>query len=331
MSDIVLSVKNLHTYFYSNKKCNKVLNGISFDIKKGKTLCVVGESGCGKSVTASSIMQLLPPLSRIESGEIVFDDGGKKINIEKLERRGKKIREIRGSKIAMIFQDPMNALNPVYSIGYQIGENIKQHTDLKPREVKNMTSILLKEMGIPNAKDRMKNYPHEFSGGMRQRAMIAMAMSCNPSLLIADEPTTALDVTIQAQIFELMEKMKKEHNTSIMMITHDMGVVAEMADDVAVMYMGYIVEKGLAREVLKTPQHPYTKALLNSIPVAGRGKSQDIKPIRGSTADPYNRPSGCQFAPRCDFYMDNYCNRVPEETKISQTHSVQCWLYKGVK
>ena len=331
MGDKVLSVKELRTYFYTNQKCNKVLNGISFDIKKGTTLCVVGESGCGKSVTASSIMRLLPPLSRIESGQIVFYDGDKTINIEELERNDKKLKEIRGSKIAMVFQDPMTALNPVYSIEFQIVENIKRHTSLSRREAKEKACRILSEMGIPNSAERIKDYPHQFSGGMRQRAMIAMAMSCEPSLLIADEPTTALDVTIQAQIFELMEKLKKERNMSIMLITHDMGVVAEMADEVIVMYMGYIVERGIAYDVLKNPYHPYTKALLKSIPVAGKGKSQDIKPIRGSTADPYDRPPGCQFAPRCDSYMKEKCDRVPCVYDISPTHQVRCCLYGEVE
>lgn len=331
MSEIVLSVKDLRTYFYTNKKCNKVLNGISFNIKKGKTLCVVGESGCGKSVTASSIMRLLPPLSRIESGKITFYDGNKQINIESLRKDDRLLSDIRGSKIAMVFQDPMTALNPVYSIGFQIAENIRQHTRLSARQAKEKSSMLLAEMGIPNADKRIKDYPHQFSGGMRQRAMIAMAMSCEPSLLIADEPTTALDVTIQAQIFELMEKLKKERDMAIMLITHDMGVVAEMADEVIVMYMGYIVEKGPAHDVLKNPHHPYTKALLKSIPVVGKGKSQDILPIRGSTADPYNRPKGCQFAPRCDYYMKDRCEVVPKNYEISPTHQVQCWLYEEVK
>ncbi len=322
--DVIISVKDLKTFFYTNNRCNMAVNGVSFDIKKGKTLCIVGESGCGKSVTASSIMQLLPKLSRIESGEIVYHSDEGDIRIDKLARNGKKMRSMRGSDIAMIFQDPMTALNPVYSIGLQIGENLMYHTDMKKKAIKAKSVDLLKEMGIPLPEQRVKEYPHQFSGGMRQRAMIAMAMSCNPKILIADEPTTALDVTIQAQIFELMDELKEEHDTAILLITHDMGVVTELADDVVVMYMGNIVETGTVDDVLRRPAHPYTKALLSSIPVLGRGKSQEIEPIRGTTPDPYNRPKGCQFMPRCDF-ADDKCLEMPAESIIKGEHCVRCW------
>jgi peptide/nickel transport system ATP-binding protein len=322
--EVIISVKDLKTFFYTNKKCNKAVNGVSFDVKKGKTLCIVGESGCGKSVTASSIMQLLPKLSRIESGEITYHSDEGDIRIDKLAKNGKKMRSLRGSDIAMIFQDPMTSLNPVYSIGFQIGENLKYHTDLSKSKIKDKSIDLLKEMGIPLPEQRVKEFPHQFSGGMRQRAMIAMAMSCDPKVLIADEPTTALDVTIQAQIFELMDTLKSEFNTAIMLITHDMGVVTELADDVVVMYMGNIVETGTVGDVLRTPSHPYTKALLQSIPILGRGKNQEIEPIRGTTPDPYKRPEGCQFMPRCDF-ADDTCLSMPDESKLSSTHSVRCW------
>lgn len=270
----IITVKDLRTYFYSDKRCNKVLNGVSFELYKGRTLCVVGESGCGKSVTASSIMQLLPKLSRIESGAITYHSEKGDIRIDQLPRNGKEMRALRGRDIAMIFQDPMTALNPVYTIGFQIGEDLKYHTDLDKRSRRARTLELLTQMGISTPEKRIDQYPHEFSGGMRQRAMIAMAMSCSPKVLIADEPTTALDVTIQAQIFELMEKLKREHDTAIMLITHDMGVVSELADDVAVMYMGSIVERGSVREVLKYPAHPYTAALLRSIPILHKGRGQ---------------------------------------------------------
>lgn len=322
--DVIIRVKDLQTFFYTNNRCNKAVNGVSFDIKKGKTLCVVGESGCGKSVTASSIMQLLPKLSRIENGEITYYSNEGDIRIDQLKKNGTKMRSIRGSDISMIFQDPMTALNPVYTIGFQIGENLQYHTDLKKAERKNQSIKLLKEMGIPLPEQRVNEYPHQYSGGMRQRAMIAMAMACNPKVLIADEPTTALDVTIQAQIFELMDKLKEEHDTAIMLITHDMGVVTELADDVVVMYMGNIVENGTVDDVLRKPAHPYTKALLESIPVLGRGKNQVIEPIKGSTPDPYNRPDGCQFAPRCPF-ADSSCQVMPDESSISNSHSVRCW------
>lgn len=325
----IVTVKDLRTYFYSDKRCNKVLNGVSFELYKGRTLCVVGESGCGKSVTASSIMQLLPKLSRIESGSITYHSEDGDIRIDQLERNGRKMRSLRGADLAMIFQDPMTALNPVYTVGFQIGEDLQYHTTLKKKERRHRTLQLLTQMGISTPEKRIDQYPHEFSGGMRQRAMIAMAMSCSPKVLIADEPTTALDVTIQAQIFELMEKLKKEHDTAIMLITHDMGVVSELADDVAVMYMGSIVERGAVGDVLKHPAHPYTAALLRSIPVLHKGRNQKLEPIRGSTPDPYDRPKGCQFAPRCDFCCDQ-CKEMPPEECVVDNHSVRCWNYQKI-
>lgn len=327
--DKIISVKDLKTYFYTNERCNRALNGVSFDIRKGRTLCVVGESGCGKSVTAASIMQLLPDLSRIEEGSITYHTDGEDIRIDQLPKNGKKMRSIRGGDIAMIFQDPMTALNPVYTVGFQISENLKAHTKMNSKEAHARSVELLTLMGIPNPEQRVNEYPHQFSGGMRQRAMIAMAMSCNPKVLIADEPTTALDVTIQAQIFELMMKLKKEFNTAILLITHDMGVVNEVSDEVAVMYMGNIVESGITKEVLTNPAHPYTKGLLQSIPILGKGRNQDLKPIRGSTPDPYNRPVGCQFRERCDFATDK-CSEMPGEEIVAGDHMVRCWHYKEV-
>ncbi len=327
MSDVALEVRDIRTYIYSNQRCNKAVDGVSFTIHRGKTLCIVGESGCGKSVTASAIMQLLPALSRIESGSIIYHSDKGEVRIDQLPRNGAKMRAIRGSEIAMIFQDPMTALNPVYTIGFQIAETLMYHTKLRGRRIRERSVELLRRMGIPLPEQRAAEYPHNFSGGMRQRAMIAMAMACSPKILIADEPTTALDVTIQAQIFELMERLKSEHDTAIMLITHDMGVVAELADEVAVMYMGKIVEAGTVDEVLRRPRHPYTRALLRSIPVLGRGKNQDIQPIRGSTPDPYERPPGCQFAPRCDFATSE-CDVMPEEAMLSSSHRVMCWHHE---
>ena len=319
----IITVKDLRTYFYSDKRCNKVLNGVSFELYKGRTLCVVGESGCGKSVTASSIMQLLPKLSRIESGAYHSEKGD--IRIDQLPRNGKEMRALRGRDIAMIFQDPMTALNPVYTIGFQIGEDLKYHTDLDKRSRRARTLELLTQMGISTPEKRIDQYPHEFSGGMRQRAMIAMAMSCQPKVLIADEPTTALDVTIQAQIFELMQDLKNNNDAAILLITHDMGVVAELADNVAVMYMGNIVESGDARAVLTRSAHPYTRALLKSIPVLGRGKKQELEPIKGSTPDPYDRPKGCQFAPRCGYATEQCMQEMPPETEIESGHFCRCF------
>ena len=329
MNNKIITVKNLKIYFYTNQRCNKAVNGVSFKIKKKRTLCLVGESGCGKSTVALSIMRLLPELSRIEEGEIIYHSNEGDIRIDQLEKNGGKMRSLRGADIAMIFQDPMIALNPVYTIGFQIMENIRYHTNLTRKEAKERTIELLKDMGIPLPEQRINEYPHQYSGGMRQRAMIAMAMSCNPKVLIADEPTTSLDVTIQAQIFELMKKLKEKRDTSIMLITHDMGVVAELADDVVVMYMGNVVESGTLEEIFKSPAHPYTKALLKSIPVLGRGKNQKIEPIRGMTPDPFKRPKGCQFNPRCDYCTDR-CFKMPDDFKLTDTHSVRCWYYKKV-
>lgn len=337
MQDVVISVKDLKTYFYSEGRCNRAIDGVSFEVRRGRTLCIVGESGCGKSVTASSIMQLLPKYARIEEGEILYHTGDERgtISIHELPRNGRQMRALRAKDIAMIFQDPLTALNPVYRIRFQISENLMAHEGMTKKQAAERTVELLDAIGIPQPRVRARQFPHEYSGGMRQRAMIAMAMSCNPKVLLADEPTTALDVTIQAQIFDLMERLKRENDTAIMLITHDMGVVCELADDVAVMYMGSIVETGTAREVLKTPAHPYTKALLRSIPVLGRGRSQDIRPIRGSTPDPYNRPKGCQFAPRCDYACDacqalEEMRSLPPEQVLEGTHKVRCICAKEV-
>ncbi|MDO4547163.1 MAG: ABC transporter ATP-binding protein [Clostridia bacterium] len=328
--DVVLSVKDLHVSFYTNQRCNKVLRGVSFDIKRGKTLCIVGESGCGKSVTANSILRLLPELSRIEGGSITYyREDGTGVRLDQLEKNGREMRSLRGKDIAIIFQDPMTALNPVYTVGHQIREMISEHkSGLGKAELKRESIEDLSDMGIPAPEIREGEYPHQFSGGMRQRAMIAMGMSCEPRILIADEPTTALDVTISAQIFELMNKLKEEHGMSIMMITHNMGVVAEMADDVAVMYMGNIVEYGSAQDVFEHPVHPYTRALLMSIPVLGRGKNQKLEPIRGSTPDPFDRPKGCQFFPRCDYACSKCETEMPGEEWVTKSHYTRCFNYQ---
>ena len=331
-NDVVLSVKDLHVYFYTNQRCNKVLRGVSFDIRRGRTLCIVGESGCGKSVTANSILRLLPELSRIESGSITYyREDGSEVRLDQLKKNGQEMRSLRGKDIAIIFQDPMTALNPVYTVGHQIREMIRQHkTGLSRAELKKESIEDLANMGIPAAEIRDGEYPHQFSGGMRQRAMIAMGMSCEPKILLADEPTTALDVTISAQIFDLMNNLKKEHGTAIMMITHNMGVVAEMADEVAVMYMGNIVEYGRVEDVFTNPTHPYTKALLRSIPVLGKGKNQQLEPIRGVTPDPFNRPKGCQFCPRCDYACPRCETEMPPEEWVSEGHYTRCFQYKEV-
>lgn len=327
--DTILTVNNLHINFYTNNRCNEAVKGVSFELKKGRILCLVGESGCGKSVTAASIMRLLPPLGRIEAGEIIYHNDRGDLRLHELDKNGPQIRSIRGSEIAMIFQDPMTALNPVYTVGFQIREAFLYHTKMTKEARKEKTIELLRSMRIPLPEQRANEYIHQYSGGMRQRAMIAMAMACNPEILIADEPTTALDVTIQAQIFELMRDLQREHNTAILLITHDMGVVAELADDVVVMYMGNAVENGPVEGILKRPAHPYAKALLKSIPVLGQSKVKKLEPIRGSTPDPYDRPEGCQFHPRCD-YATEQCLREPETFSVSENHKVKCWHYKKV-
>ena len=319
MSENILEVKDLVVHFETDDGCVKAVNGMNFSIGKKKTLGLVGETGAGKTTTALSILNLVPnPPGKIKEGSIILD--GKNV----LEMNEEELEAMRGNDVAMIFQDPMTALNPVYTIGFQIGENLKYHTDMNKKAQRTRTLELLTQMGISTPDKRIDQYPHEFSGGMRQRAMIAMAMSCNPKVLIADEPTTALDVTIQAQIFELMGKLKEEHDTAIMLITHDMGVVSELADDVAVMYMGSIVEQGTAEEVLKHPAHPYTAALLKSIPVLGKGRSQKLEAIKGVTPDPYDRPKGCQFAPRCDHACEK-CLQIPPESIVCDGHMVRCW------
>ncbi len=329
-NDVIISVRDLKTFFYSGNRCNPVINGVSLEVKRGKTLCIVGESGCGKSVTASCIMQLLPDLARIEEGSILYKyEDGSEIDIAKLKKRGKEMRSLRGKDMAMVFQDPMTALNPVYTIGWQLCEMIRAHENISKEQAWARGIEMLKQMGIPQPEKRIKQYPHEFSGGMRQRAMIAMAMLCNPRVLIADEPTTALDVTCQAQIFELIENLKEQYGTGILLITHDMGVVCEIADEVAVMYMGYIVESGPVQKVMKMPAHPYTRALIRSIPILGMGSQQELLPVRGSTPDPYHRPMGCQFSPRCDHACER-CNNIPPETELGGGHIVRCWKAEEV-
>lgn len=326
--DLILKVDNLQTQFHLSRRVVKAVNGVSFQVKKGRTLGVVGESGCGKSVTAHSILQLLPKLGRITGGSITYYSDHGEIELSKLKRNGDEMRAIRGKEISMIFQDPMASLNPVFSIGHQIVENILQHENISKAAAMERAVEMLTLLGIPKASTRVKDYPHQFSGGMKQRAMIAMAMVCNPKLLIADEPTTALDVTIQAQILELMKEVQRKYGTSIILITHNMGIVADMADDIAVMYMGRIVEFGTVRQVLGSPQHPYTKALLQSVPVLGMAKGERLKTIRGSTPDPSDMPEGCEFAPRCD-YATEQCRTVPGDTDLGGGHRVRCWNCKG--
>lgn len=321
----LLEVKDLRVSFFTPAGEVKAVGGISYDLNYGEVMGVVGESGSGKSQEAYSIIGLLQPPGKVIGGSITFE-GQDVLSFSKEE-----MTAFRGNKVAMIFQNPMTCLNPVYTIGNQLVEALRAHDkQISKADAEKRAMEMMEMVGINNVEKRMKQYPHEFSGGMRQRAMIAMAMSCNPKVLIADEPTTALDVTIQAQIFELMDHLKKNYNTAIMMITHDMGVVCELADDVAVMYMGNIIESGSAEEVLDHPTHPYTKALLKSIPILGKGADQDINPIKGSTPDPYKRPPGCQFEPRCDYACEECKKAMPDEHMLEGTHMVRCTRYQEV-
>ncbi|HCX50776.1 MAG TPA: dipeptide/oligopeptide/nickel ABC transporter ATP-binding protein [Bacillus sp. (in: Bacteria)] len=296
------------------------IKDVNLSLKKGETLCVVGESGSGKTITSMSLMQLLPPSGRIETGEILFQGS----NLVKLSR--KEMNKIRGKSIAMIFQDPMSALDPVYTCGFQITEAIQIHKKISKEEANKQTLELLQQVGIPHPNTIFDTYPHELSGGMCQRVMIAMALSCNPDLLIADEPTTALDVTVQARILDLLNKIKKEFNMGILLITHDLGVVAEMADRVAVMYAGQIVEETDVHTLFNQPKHPYTKGLIKSVPPLHR-KDKSLYSIPGSVPSISQMPKGCRFHPRCSFALD-ICKEKEPELELQENHSqhkVKCW------
>ena len=319
-NELILSVRNLNIKFNLRGKILHAIRGIDLDVYHGEVLAIVGESGSGKSVFTKSFMGLLDQNGYIAGGHILY--GGQDLAGYASEKQW---LTIRGREIAMVLQDPMTSLNPLKTIGRQIEEAVVLHQGLKGDAARRAVLATLSDVGIDDPEHRYGQYPHEFSGGMRQRVVIAIAIACRPKILICDEPTTALDVTIQAQIFELMEKLKREHDTAVMLITHDMGVVSELADDVAVMYMGSIVERGSVRDVLKHPAHPYTSALLRSIPVLHQGKNQRLEPIRGSTPDPYDRPKGCQFAPRCDFCCDKCTQEMPPEAAVCNGHAVRCW------
>ncbi|WP_027307663.1 ABC transporter ATP-binding protein [Caloramator sp. ALD01] len=321
----LLSIKNLKTYFYTEDGVIKAVDDVSLSIREGETLGVVGESGCGKSITAMSILKLIPnPPGKIVDGEIIFD--GKDLT----KATDEEIRKIRGNKISVIFQEPMTSLNPVFTIGDQIIEAIVLHQNMNKEKAREKAIDMLKLVGIPRADEVVDAYPHELSGGMRQRAMIAMAMACNPKLLIADEPTTALDVTIQAQILDLMRDLKNKTNTSIMLITHDLGVVAEMADHVVVMYAGKVVEEANVYEIFKNPMHPYTLGLLESKPILNQDKDR-LNSIPGQVPNPLNMPEGCYFHPRCSKAMDICRREQPELCSVKDGHRVACHLNREVK
>ncbi len=326
-SEKILDIRDLRTHFFSHKGVARAVDGVSFSINKGEVLGVVGESGCGKSVTAQSVMQIVPnPPGRVVGGEILFH--GENLLDLSLEE----MRHIRGNRIAMIFQEPMSSLNPVFTVGDQISEMFTLHKGLSKKEALSASVEMLERVQIPSPEKRVHEYPHQLSGGMRQRAMIAMALACDPEILIADEPTTALDVTVQAQILDLMIGLKEDFGTAVQMITHDLGVIAEMADRVVVMYAGRVVEEADTVELFKNTLHPYTKGLLDSIPVLGRrtaGEFKKLNEIKGLVPDLYNLPHGCKFIERCASATDACAKEEPELLDIGGGHKVRCLLHGG--
>lgn len=329
--DSVLSIRGLKTHFFLDEGIVRAVDGVDLEIPRGKTIGIVGESGCGKSVTAFSSLRLVAQPGEIVEGEIVFHQKDGDVVLTDLEDEGAQIRAIRGKEIAMIFQEPMTSLSPVHTVGFQIVEAVALHTDMTGREADAHAVRMLDKVGIPDPVRRFGQYPHELSGGMRQRVMIAMALSCQPALLIADEPTTALDVTIQAQILDLMRDLQIEFDMSIMLITHDLGVVAEVADEVAVMYLGRVVEQASTEEIFEHPKHPYTRALMESIPGMGAARKTRLKTIKGSVPDPFSQLKGCPFHPRCDEAKKGVCDvgDRPELVALGSDHHVACVLYSG--
>lgn len=330
-NDILLEVKNLKTHFFMDEGVVKAVDGADFTVRRGSTLGIVGESGCGKSVMAYSILKLVSRPGRVVDGEILLHRAsGETINIAALHERSAAIRNIRGKDIAMIFQEPMNSLSPVHKVGFQIMQGILIHNrEVSRAEARERTIELLRLVGIPKSETRVDAYTFQLSGGMRQRAMIAMALACGPQLLIADEPTTALDVTTQAQILELINDLQRQFNMAVMLITHDLGVVAEMCEEVVVMYLGEVVERAGVRALFKDPLHPYTQALLRSIPRLGLGRKQELNPIEGAVPDPFNRPSGCPFHPRCEKMIPGKCEQDrPAITTLPDGRTVRCFLYE---
>ena len=327
----LLQVKNLKISLKVDNNFIPIVDGVDLSLEPGKVLGLVGESGCGKSVTALSLLRLLSKELKIVDGKILFygQNGAEAVDIARLEPKGKDIQRIRGGTVSMVFQEPMSSFSPLHTIGYQIKEVIQLHLNASKEKAREMTIELLERVGIGDAAQAVDRYPSAFSGGMRQRAMIAKALSCNPSLLIADEPTTALDVTIQAQILKLMRDMQQEFGSSIIFISHDLGVVGQVADEVAIMYMGKIVEQGPTKEIFKIPKHPYTVNLLAAIPRLGDLEARKrLEPIKGTVPGLFSRPSGCAFHPRCNSFMSGICDGAfPELKEVSANHWVACYLY----
>jgi oligopeptide/dipeptide ABC transporter ATP-binding protein len=322
----ILTVKNLVTTFETDRGSARALDGVDFTLEKGKTLGLVGESGCGKSVTALSIMRLLPkPAGDSPEGEIIYDDGTDRFDILKVP--AEHLLKIRGRKISMIFQDPLTSLNPVYTVGYQLMETLQVHFPEMPSQAMFKRAVeLLTDVGIPAPDQRIHEYPHQLSGGMRQRVMIAIALACEPDILIADEPTTALDVTIQAQILDLMRTLQKKNDMAILFITHDLGVVAEMCDDVCVMYAGKVAEHAPIEEIFNNPQHPYTKGLLSSIPKLDTEQKSKLFEIEGMVPDLFSMPEGCRYQNRCPYTAEK-CGQPPPPVQVKDGHEVSCIRY----
>lgn len=334
MENTLLQVKNLQTHFFLQEGTVRAVDGVDFVLRTGSSLGIVGESGCGKSVTAYSILKLVTKPGRIVGGSILFDrsQGGYSdmIDLAALGDNSPQLRAIRGKDIAMIFQEPMNSLSPVHTIGEQIIEGLRLHLGMSRRDALNRAIELLHEVGIPKPEERVHAYTFQLSGGMRQRAMIASALACNPRLLIADEPTTALDVTMQAQILDLLRVLRQDLGMALMLITHDLGVVAEMCDEVVVMYLGEVVEQAPVDRLFHEPLHPYTQALLKSVPRLGYGRRQRLNPIRGSIPDPFSRPTGCPFHDRCEKRIAGRCDVIhPDLTLLPDGRTVRCLLYEG--
>lgn len=331
--EIILDVKNLNTTFVSDRKEIHVVKNVSFQLKRGSTLAIVGESGCGKSVTMNSIMRFLGNNARIKADSIQYNsmhDGKiKEYHIERIKKpHGAEMRALRGSEISMVFQDPMSSLNPVYKVGDQVAEGLIHHYKLTKKAAREKVLEIFKKLGIPDPEHRIDCYPHQFSGGMKQRVLIAIAMICNPELIICDEPTTALDVTIQAQIMELLKNMQLKDGKSIILITHNMGLVAEMADEVCVMYMGRVVEFGSLEDIFDRTFHPYTKALLKSVPVLGLSDGKRLETIPGATPNPADLKGGCEFANRCSECMELCREQDIPLFEVSKGHRVRCLKYK---
>src|SRR5512139_3451850 len=326
----LLSVRNLKTYFFQDEGTVKAVDGATFDVYPGKTLGIVGESGCGKSVTAQSILRIVDQPGRIVDGEIVLcRANGDEVDLTRLHPNSREMRDIRGTEIGLVFQEPMTSFSPVHTVGNQIIEAIRLHCGVSEREARTRAIETLRQVGIPKPERRIDEYAFELSGGLRQRAMIAVALSCNPRLLIADEPTTALDVTTQAQILDLLRKIQRERQMAIMLITHNLGVVADMADDVVVMYLGRVVEEGSVDDIFHSPKHPYTQALLQSIPSIDSTPRIKLPTIQGSIPHPFNRPPGCPFHPRCASFIPGRCDKAePQLATVGDAHRASCFLYE---